>query len=376
MGKRIPDIARQGIIDKLLLIGSVPGRGTYKAFFERTYPESANIMCDRRTTLLDSISRHCDVFQGDWGDDEGIFSVVEPLKWTDEQFMTFCKEYVNPVFTRVYWNEDEGISVDLQPQCVDAINQYLVDCGYKLEKECQIGDKVQYRMTELEGVKGKIQSIVFAATMKPDILLTDVLNQSVLIPENENNYLLYDQEIGISGLSWNTLNSWYHGGNSEDELVNRLFEAVRHCGSPIEEKFFSAYLEFVSDIGGEIPALLPQVYLYYDSKTQKERTLKIFEHQCMDFLMVFSDSKRVVIELDGVQHYGEAEPVEIPGRFYPVNIASPSKYAMMVSAQREMTLAGYEVYRFGGSELNDDENAKLVIKNFLYDLMKKHGLLS
>jgi len=125
--------------------------------------------------------------------------------------------------------------------------------------------------------------------------------------------------------------------------------------------------------GEEIPALLPQVYLYYDSKVQRERTIKIFDHQCMDFLMLFSSNQRIVIELDGAQHYSE-DPVSISGYQYPVRFASPTKYASMVAAQRDMTLAGYEVYRFGGSEFSPAEQAEIMIKRFFQDLFEKHGL--
>ena len=86
--------------------------------------------------------------------------------------------------------------------------------------------------------------------------------------------------------------------------------------------------------------MFPQVWLYYDPKLQKDRIKKIFEHQRMDFLMLFSESQRVVIEIDGVQHY--AEYVEGNKKHY----ASVDKYADMMAAQREMSLAGYDVYRF------------------------------
>lgn len=59
----------------------------------------------------------------------------------------------------------------------------------------------------------------------------------------------------------------------------------------------------------------------------------------MDFLMLLSHLHRIVIEVDGKQHYAEGER------------ASPTLYAQMVSADRELKLAGYEIFRFGGAEL-------------------------
>ena len=67
----------------------------------------------------------------------------------------------------------------------------------------------RYDLVELSGVKGKIQGIVFAAVGKPELLLTDVLNQDVSIPANEEKYLFYDEVIGPEGLRWSCLKNWY-----------------------------------------------------------------------------------------------------------------------------------------------------------------------
>lgn len=374
LSNKIPDTARKGIVDKLILIGQVPGNGSYHSFFQRVYPRAAEIRRNG-TTLLSEIARHCDAFPGDWGDDTGMFDVVDIFHWSDQEFLYFCKEYVNPVFDRSVWDEEQEKRINLQQDCVEAINLYLSDCGYELRPSNKIGDKIEYELVELTGVKGKINNIVFAATMKPDILLTDVLNHTVQIPVDEGKYLLYDKEIATGGLTWRELREWYNDNHLpvEKVLEERLYDAVRTCGSPIEEQFFNCYLEAVKEFGDGIPALLPQVYLYYDSKVQKERSIKIFDHQCMDFLMLFSGSQRVVIELDGVQHYSEGT-VQISGSEFPRHLASTERYASMVSAQREMTLAGYEVYRFGGREFQNPEQAQVTIRQFFIDLFAKHGV--
>ena len=66
----------------------------------------------------------------------------------------------------------------------------------------RIGDKVEYTLVELTGVKGKIHNIVFAAIEKPDVLLPDVLNHTVQIPVDEDKYLLYDEDIGAKGMNF------------------------------------------------------------------------------------------------------------------------------------------------------------------------------
>jgi very-short-patch-repair endonuclease len=61
----------------------------------------------------------------------------------------------------------------------------------------------------------------------------------------------------------------------------------------------------------------------------------------MDFLLLFSDRHRVVIEVDGRQHHATQD-----------GTASPALYGEMVAEDRRLRLAGYEVYRFGGFELS------------------------
>ena len=124
-----------------------------------------------------------------------------------------------------------------------------------------------------------------------------------------------------------------------------------------------AYYLFLQEKCIDGPALIPQVYLYYDPQTQEQRGFKLFEHQKFDFLMIFSHRDRVVIEIDGKQHYANDE------------IASPKKYSEMVKAQRELSLYGYDVYRFGGYEFCDNEEDIIErLKGFFAHLFRKYGI--
>jgi len=82
----------------------------------------------------------------------------------------------------------------------------------------------------------------------------------------------------------------------------------------------------------------------------------------MDFLMLLSDKIRIVIEVDGKQHYSEGD------------ISSPRLYSEMVSEDRALRLKGYEVYRFGGFELCSDQS-EAIVKEFFSNLFRKHGLV-
>jgi very-short-patch-repair endonuclease len=82
----------------------------------------------------------------------------------------------------------------------------------------------------------------------------------------------------------------------------------------------------------------------------------------MDFLMLLPYGVRVVIEVDGKQHYSDAE-----GR------ADPRRYAEMMKADRELRTAGYEVYRFGAKELQGDAADDLG-RIFFSALFKRHQI--
>jgi very-short-patch-repair endonuclease len=69
--------------------------------------------------------------------------------------------------------------------------------------------------------------------------------------------------------------------------------------------------------------------------------------------MLLPNSARVVIEVDGKHHYSDTD-----GR------ADARKYADMMAADRSLRLAGYEVYRFGVSELSGDDTDQKVADFF------------
>ncbi|WP_309989464.1 hypothetical protein [Paenarthrobacter nitroguajacolicus] len=60
----------------------------------------------------------------------------------------------------------------------------------------------------------------------------------------------------------------------------------------------------------------------------------------------------MVLEVDGKQHYANGD------------LASPALYSEMVSEDRRLRLAGYEVYRFGGAELMKDDADRMVAEFF------------
>lgn len=369
---KIQEVTRRLIIDELLLHGCVSGKMSVSDFVQRVYPKAMQMpTTDHRfgmTTAIDDIHQHMDN-NDDWDYEYLFCTYLDLLHVDDKDFIYFLEQYVHPVIRRFHVT-DELERIEFDTECVDAINKYLVHDGYELLPSDQVAGKSIYTVTNLNpGVQGTIKNIIFASKYKPEIVLEDALNNDIKIIKNQDKCLVYDKNVSKSGISWNELQNWYDEKlyilDTGKDLKDRLKESL---DSVPETLFFDTYIEIMEKNQGEIPALIPQVYLYYDPKLEKERIRKIFEHQKMDFLMLFSESQRVVIEIDGIQHY--ADYVQGNRKHY----ASVDKYAEMVSAQREMTLAGYDVYRFGGKELYDAAVGKATIKRFFKMLFDKYQI--
>ena len=352
---------------------------------DKEYHEFAKIVCPSLAEgHISEIARHMDRFD-DWPESYLLDSIIDYLNLTDEQFMFFLEQYVNPNIHHWRWNEEEERREHIHnAELVEVINRYIDHDGYKLVVKDTIGDKDFYECISTRvGVQGQVKNIIFAAKYKPEIAFDDALNNDIRITRNENHCLIYNRSIPSSGVMWNDLVEWYAAENNltddqnpEVAFITRLcdcldtsFKANGAKAGP-ETWMLQAYYNLKKELGIDLPALIPQVYLYYDPQTLKQRGYKLFEHQKMDFLMIFSHKDRIVIEIDGKQHYAEGAT------------ASPKLYSEMVRAHREMSLLGYDVYRFGGYEFmgaDADETVKNKvldnIKQFFVRLFCKYGIL-
>ncbi len=101
-----------------------------------------------------------------------------------------------------------------------------------------------------------------------------------------------------------------------------------------EQLVFDSYIRRYGHLGFEIPAIIPQVYLHYDPYTIRARggsSSSPLVRQRMDFLLLFSDRQRVILEFDGQQRYADSN-----GK------ANGFIYAEMMAEDRRLRLAGYE----------------------------------
>ncbi|EKK0607444.1 hypothetical protein PJ906_004535, partial [Escherichia coli] len=202
----------------------------------------------------------------------------------------------------------------------------------------------------LRTFRGRPKNIIFASLTKPDIRLSDSLNNEIEILSNPNQVLIYDRPLSTEGLSWRELQAWWADficeENSEEakiSLYRRLQQSLPNS-SPPQKKFFKEFFRQYRSAIYDLPALLPEVWLHWDPKTVSERGAGALLNHRMDFLLLMPDGGRVVIEIDGIQHSSDEK-----GR------ASKSKYADLVAADRSLKLAGYDIYRFAGVELHHDD---------------------
>jgi len=214
------------------------------------------------------------------------------------------------------------------------------------------------------GVRGEMRNLIFAADgPKPRIVLRDAISNDLKVVENEQYCLVYDQPLSITGLTWRQLISWWAKGESLEgeeeraaahELYARLMKSMERNGA--ERFVFERYCARYGIHGFDIPALIPQVYVHYDPYSH--RTGGTLTRQRMDFLLLLDRHRRVVLEVDGIQHYADDD-----------GSASTARYAEMVAADRELRLAGYEVYRFGGAEISDRRQAAGMLDRFFDALL-------
>jgi very-short-patch-repair endonuclease len=235
-------------------------------------------------------------------------------------------------------------------------------------------DKDGYRvyLTTL-GVGSNVKNLIFAANgPKPEIIFSDSVSNDIENVKNSAYCLIYDRPIKSHGLLWKELVDWWRereelNEESDRDVGRKLYARLSlSLISEPEKLFLKIYFKkFYESFKEKLPALIPQVYLHYDPYTLKQlQDQRRLVRQRMDFLFLLSDRIRIVIEIDGKQHYAEEDR------------ASPKLYSEMIAEDRRLKLSGYEVYRFGGYELSDENAAEIIVESFLVNLFKRHDLVA
>lgn len=352
---KISTVSRRRILDELSIRGRVEGELDIVVFVGRFWDTNAWI---HEATLETDLRKHM-IANDDWDYNYLFDNVLNLIYVSDEIFFNFLENIVHPSVRK---NK-------LQNEYVEWINIILINDGYKLEISNYISGFAQYKIEPITGgVVGNIKNLIFSADgPKPEIIFSDALNNDIKIVKNEEYCLVFDRAIPHAGLLWCDLVDWWDKSKNMSNLDkerNLYIRLLKSLDSEPEKLFFHTYYKICKKIlKNKLPALIPQVYLHYDPYTLKNlKGVKRLSRQRMDFLILLSDKKRIVIEIDGKQHYSKD------------NIAKPEYYSDLVAEDRNLKLKGYEVYRFGGYELTYGNKEKIV-EEFFTNLFRRHRII-
>lgn len=300
-----------------------------------------------RETELEWVNRHFFCFPED-ADAEQLFEMLGLFEISHHRFQVFIEGMVAA---------DVQVDAETQVEVAETCNEVLHTCGAELRQAREEHGYPVFKLVPLRGAQGRPKTLIFASPEKPDLRFQDVLNNDVEILSDPTKVLVYDRPI-IDGLRWRDLQAWWadreHIANAtlaKSDLYRRL-KGSMPTNSPPQLLFFETFFKtFGADVPG-LPALLPEVWLHWDPKTIQQRGALAFPNHRMDFLMLLPGGRRFVFEVDGKHHYAVGERAE------------PREYAKLAAGTRDLQLAGYEVYRFGGSELIGEAGQELVATFF------------
>ncbi|WP_328978894.1 hypothetical protein [Streptomyces canus] len=74
-----------------------------------------------------------------------------------------------------------------------------------------------------------------------------------------------------------------------------------------QKNLFWLYHNIYREDLSAVPALLPEIWVHWDPRTVRERGALALQNLRMDFLMLLPGNRRVVLEVDGMQHYTRKE---------------------------------------------------------------------
>jgi very-short-patch-repair endonuclease len=283
-----------------------------------------------------------------------LFRRLGALRSSDHRFALFLQGLVSGAVT-----PDE----QQQRRMVDAIGPALSHAQLKIVEVGVQDGYPDFTIMSTGAHTRPAQLILFASrNRKPDLRLRDVLDRQIELLDDADDALVYDRPVPESGLTWDHLQTWWADrqhipfSEARRDLWRRLRASIPTNSPPQQELFDSYHQEFAQNDG--LLALLPEVWVHWDPVTKSARQDDALLTQRMDFLMLLPMHRRVVLEVDGAQHYSTAN-----------GQSSPVVYAETTRADRGLRLSGYEVYRFSGHELSADR-AQTTVSEFFSRLLR------
>ncbi|MDA1359752.1 DUF559 domain-containing protein [Glycomyces luteolus] len=338
-----------------------------------------------RALDLDDLTQHSgrfmDVLTWFWLPDEDFFSLLavqtlpglradverhvlrNPGDWSAEDLFEQLGAFAapHPRFVRFM---EALVSADLVPdeliqrRLVAAIDPCLRAAGVEV-RETGISEGYPVFALVPSGLprSRRPKNLIFASKEKPDLRFRNAVDNDIEVVGNQDHVLVYDRPIGSGGVRWRDLQDWWQqtrdvtdAEEAKRGLYQRLCESLPD-NSPGQHNLFVLYHRIFGAAVPELPALLPEVWLHWDPKTVKQRGREALLRFRMDFLLLLPHGQRVVLEVDGSQHFTDK-----------------AKYAADMRADRELKLSGYEVFRFGHEELKRESRAEKVLQEFFMEL--------
>ncbi len=274
------------------------------------------------TGLKAEIQQHVHRNPGDWSV-ELLFDRLGAYESPDRRFAIFLEGFASA---------DVRPDETAQRDFVACVNVPLRNCGVELRETAIEGGYPVFMIVSLRGaVRGRPKNLIFASPEKPDLRFRDALDNDIEIVTNANNVLVFDRPIGVDGLLWSDLQLWWsesEGIEDSDVAKRSLYSRLRKSlpsSSPPQTLLFDAFFEGFRTAVPQLPALLPEVWLHWDPRTVTDRGCDALLRFRMDFLLLLPQGIRVVIEVDGKQHYADAN-----------GFADVQRYAQITSADRDL----------------------------------------
>ncbi|MDT0321444.1 AbiJ-related protein [Streptomyces millisiae] len=307
--------------------------------------------------LRREIDRHVFRNPGDWSTEE-LFERLGAFEAGDARFARFLEGLVSPDVIP----DEPG-----QRYLVDVINQHLRAAGVELRETREDGGYPIFQAVASGLARTRRpKNLVFASLAKPDLRLSGALDNDIEIVTNADKVLIYDRPIPADGLRWRDLQDWWrdtHQLAGDDEAKTSLYARLRQClpaNSTEQRNLHELYHEIHGSAVPNLPVLLPEVWLHWDPKTVEQRGADALLRQRMDFLLLLPHGQRVVLEVDGSQHFTTPD-----GR------PDGTTYAATMQADRDLKLRGYEVFHFGTAELRRRDEAHAMLQQFFAELFRR-----
>ncbi|HEX6525342.1 MAG TPA: hypothetical protein VF070_35835 [Streptosporangiaceae bacterium] len=358
----IPKRTRREIAQNLGLGDLAIKADRFMALLDRLWVLSTpfDLWTEGSSSLRARIERHVFRNPGDWST-EDLFEQLGAFEAGDARFGKFLEGLVSA---------DVIPSEPAQRQVVGAINSRLRPAGAELRETGTDGGYPVFSLVSTRpGRVRRPKNLIFASLAKPDIRFADAVDNDIEIVENADKVLVYDRPIGPDGLRWRDLQVWWKDTQhlaDDDEAKRSLYQRLARslpANSPPQRNLFDLYHEIHASAVPDLPALLPEVWLHWDPKTVHARGLKAMLEFRMDFLILPPHGHRIVLEVDGSHHFTGED-----GR------PDPARYAAGMRGDRDLKLSGYEVFRFGASELQDPGQARTLLRQFFANLFMRFGV--